>query len=142
MHTAVRPFAASGVVALVGAGFIAATPIVAPPLATKIEHAATQLTASSNPFSAYGAVFDKTVDNLQSIFTTAAANGPTPILSAVYQNQVAALKDILALLSPTAGAQPAATPGAAASAASAAVLPSILQTTLGQIFSGITAGAP
>ena len=143
MHTAVRPFAASGVVALVGAGFIAATPIVAPPLATTIEHAATQLTASSNPFSAYGAVFEKTVDNLQSIFTTAAANGPTPILSAVYQNQVAALKDILSLLSPTAGAQPtAATPTAGAAVASAAVLPSVLQTTLGQIFSGITAGAP
>ena len=143
MHTAVRPFAASGVVALVGAGFIAATPIVAPPLATKIEHAATQLTAASNPFSAYGSVFEKTVDNLQSIFTTAAANGPTPILSAVYQNQVAAIKDILNLLTPTAGAQPTAATGAAAtSVAAAAVLPSVLQTTLGQIFSGITAGAP
>lgn len=143
MHTAVRPFAASGVVALVGAGFIAATPIVAPPLATKIEHAATQLTASSNPFSAYGAVFENTVDNLQSIFTTAAANGPAPILSAVYQNQVAALKDILNLLSPGAKAQLAAAPNASAAAVTAAAsLPATLQTTLGQIFSGLTAGAP
>lgn len=143
MHTAVRPFATSGVVALVGAGFIAATPIVAPPLATKIEHAATQLAATSSPFSAYSDVFADTVKNLQGVFATAQANGPAPILSAVFHNQIAAIQDILDLLSPAAKAQLAAAPNASAAAvASAASLPAALQATLGQIFSGLTAGAP
>ena len=105
MHTAARPFASVGV-SLAGAAAIAVAPVMAPTVSTQIHHmeaqierTAVRLTAAVDPFAAFGAAFKNTVASLQTIVSTAQTNGPTPILTAALNNQLAALQDLLKLVS-------------------------------------------
>ncbi len=106
MQLALRPYATTGI-ALIGASAIAITPLAAPKIETQVEtqihHAAVQLAAMANPLAAYEQTFQDTIKSLQGILTTASANGPAPVATAVLNNQLAALQDLYGLIFPSAG---------------------------------------
>jgi hypothetical protein len=146
MHTAARPFASVGV-SLAGAAAIAVAPVMAPTVSTQIHHmeaqierAAVRLTAAVNPFDAYAQAFNNTVASLQTI--TAQTNGPTPILTAALNNQLAALQDLLKLVSSPGSVQVDPSPQPAVPFPSAPPLLNALGTTLGQIGTNLTTAVP
>lgn len=148
MHTAARPFASVGV-SLAGAAAIAVAPVMAPTVSTQIHHmeaqlerAAVHLTAAVNPFEAYAQAFNNTVASLQTIVSTAQTNGPTPILTAALNNQLAALQDLLKLVSSPGSVKVDPSPQPAVPFASAPPLLNALGSTLGQIGTNLTTAVP
>ncbi len=148
MHTAARPFASVGV-SLAGAAAIAVAPVMAPTVSTQIHHmeaqierTAVRLTAAVDPFAAFGAAFKNTVASLQTIVSTAQTNGPTPILTAALNNQLAALQDLLKLVSSPGSVKVDPTPQPAVPFASAPPLLNALGSTLGQIGTNLTTAVP
>lgn len=148
MHTAARPFASVGV-SLAGAAAIAVAPVMAPTVSTQIHHmeaqierAAVRLTAAVNPFEAYAQAFNNTVASLQTIVSTAQTQGPTPILTAALNNQLAALQDLLKLVSSPGSVKVDPSPQPAVPFASAPPLLNAVGTTLGQIGSNLTTAVP
>jgi len=148
MHTAARPFASVGV-SLAGAAAIAVAPVMAPTVSTQIHHmeaqierAAVHLTAAVNPFEAYAQAFNKTVASLQTIVSTAQTNGPTPILTAALNNQLAALQDLLKLVSSPGSVKVDPSPQPAVPFAPAPPLLNALGSTLGQIGTNLTTAVP
>ncbi|SHW18884.1 Uncharacterised protein [Mycobacteroides abscessus subsp. abscessus] len=148
MHTAARPFASVGV-SLAGAAAIAVAPVMAPTVSTQIHHmeaqlerAAVHLTAAANPFEAYAKAFNNTVASLQTIVSTAQTNGPTPILTAALNNQLAALQDLLKLVSSPGSVKVDPSPQPAVPFASAPPLLNALGSTLGQIGTNLTTAVP
>lgn len=148
MHTAARPFASVGV-SLAGAAAIAVAPVMAPTVSTQIHHmeaqlerAAVHLTAAPNPFEAYAQAFNNTVASLQTIVSTAQTNGPTPILTAALNNQLAALQDLLKLVSSPGSVKVDPSPQPAVPFASAPPLLNALGSTLGQIGTNLTTAVP
>jgi hypothetical protein len=148
MHTAVRPFASVGV-SLVGATAIAVTPVIAPTVSTQIhrmgaqiEQAAVHLTAAADPLAAYNQLVNDTVTNLQYIASTAQTNGPTPILTAAFNNQVAALQDIVELLSSPGSLSVSTSGHPAVPFTPSAPLGTALGSALGQIGTNLTTAVP
>jgi hypothetical protein len=148
MHTAARPFASVGV-SLAGAAAIAVAPVMAPTVSTQIHHmeaqierAAVHLTAAVNPFEAYAQAFNNTVASLQTIVSTAQTNGPTPILTAALNNQLAALQDLLKLVTSPGSVKVDPSPQPAVPFASAPPLLNALGSTLGQIGTNLTTAVP
>ena len=148
MHTAARPFASVGV-SLAGAAAIAVAPVMAPTVSTQIHHmeaqlerAAVHLTAAVNPFEAYAQAFNNTVASLQTIVSTAQTNGPTPILTAALNNQLAALQDLLKLVPSPGSVKVDPSPQPAVPFASAPPLLNALGSTLGQIGTNLTTAVP
>ncbi|BBX86242.1 hypothetical protein [Mycolicibacterium aubagnense] len=148
MHTAARPFASVGV-SLAGAAAIAVAPVMAPTVSTQIHHmeaqierAAVRLTAAVNPFEAYAQAFNNTVASLQTIVSTAQTQGPTPILTAALNNQLAALQDLLKLVSSPGSVKVDPSPQPAVPFAAAPPLLNALGATLGQIGSNLTTAVP
>ncbi|MHA7662063.1 hypothetical protein [Mycolicibacterium sp. HS_4_1] len=148
MHTAARPFASVGV-SLAGAAAIAVAPVVAPTVSTQIHHmeaqierTAVRLTAAVNPFEAYAQAFNNTVASLQTIVSTAQTNGPTPILTAALNNQLAALQDLLKLVSSPGSVKVDPSSQPAVPFPSAPPLLNALGTTLGQIGTNLTTAVP
>ncbi|MUL77818.1 hypothetical protein [Mycolicibacterium sp. CBMA 226] len=148
MHTAARPFASVGV-SLAGAAAIAVAPVMGPTVSTQIHHmeaqierAAVRLTAAVNPFEAYAQAFNNTVASLQTIVSTAQTNGPTPILTAALNNQLAALQDLLKLVSSPGSVKVDPSPQPAVPFPSAPPLLNALGTTLGQIGTNLTTAVP
>ena len=148
MHTAARPFASVGV-SLAGAAAIAVAPVMAPTVSTQIHHmeaqierTAVRLTAAVNPFEAYAQAFNNTVASLQTIVSTAQTNGPTPILTAALNNQLAVLQDLLKLVSSPGSVKVDPTPQPAVPFATAPPLLDALGSTLGQIGTNLTTAVP
>ncbi|MGX9670590.1 hypothetical protein [Mycobacterium sp. HM-7] len=148
MHTAARPFASVGV-SLAGAAAIAVAPVMAPTVSTQIHHmeaqierTAVRLTAAVDPFAAFGEAFKNTVASLQTIVSTAQTNGPTPILTAALNNQLAALQDLLKLVSSPGSVKVDPSPQPAVPFPSAPPLLNALGTTLGQIGTNLTTAVP
>ncbi len=148
MHTAARPFASVGV-SLAGAAAIAVAPVMAPTVSTQIHHmeaqierATVRLTAAVNPFEAYAQAFNNTVASLQTIVSTAQTQGPTPILTAALNNQLAALQDLLKLVSSPGSVTVDPSPQPAVPFAPAPPLLNAVGTTLGQIGTNLTTAVP
>ena len=148
MHTAARPFASVGV-SLAGAAAIAVAPVMAPTVSTQIHHmeaqierTAVRLTAAVDPFAAFGEAFKNTVASLQTIVSTAQTNGPTPILTAALNNQLAALQDLLKLVSSPGSVRVDPSPQPAVPFSPAPPLLNALGTTLGQIGTNLTTAVP
>lgn len=148
MHTAVRPFASIGV-SLVGATAIAITPVIAPTLPAQIHHieaqvqqVAVDLAAASNPFAAYGELYNDTVASLQTIISTFKTNGLTPILTTALGNARTSIQDIMTLLSSpgSLSVSTAGQPGVPFAAAPSLI--SALGSTVGQIGSNLTTVVP
>jgi len=148
MHTAARPFASVGV-SLAGAAAIAVAPVMAPTVSTQIHHmeaqierTAVRLTAAVDPFAAFGEAFKNTVASLQTIVSTAQTNGPTPILTAALNNQLAALQDLLKLVSSPGSVKVDPSPQPAVPFSPAPPLLNAVGTTLGQIGTNLTTAVP
>ena len=148
MHTAARPFASVGV-SLAGAAAIAVAPVMAPTVSTQIHHmeaqierTAVRLTAAVDPFAAFGEAFKNTVASLQTIVSTAQTNGPTPILTAALNNQLAALQDLLKLVSSPGSVRVDPSPQPAVPFSPAPPLLNAVGTTLGQIGTNLTTAVP
>lgn len=96
MRTAVRPYVTAGV-AMVGASVIAVTPITTPLPDIQVHNPNLQLTSLATDIQAYVAVFQQAASNGQALLSTFLAN-PTPILSQIIKNQIAAFQALVPAL--------------------------------------------
>jgi hypothetical protein len=147
---------------MVGASVIAVSPM-APPMPDihlpavhlpSLHSAEVDLAALTNPFAAYGQVFDNAVASLQDLLATQAKN-PTPILTKVLSNQITGIQALLASLPTSADSLTSAVTNAASANPTSSLaqllasqpsalqtLVTALQTAFGQISTAVTTTIP
>lgn len=86
MQVVLRPYVSAGV-AVLGAGLIAATPLVAPELEQRLQQRAADLVAAADPLTPYIDLVENTFANLGTLGDEIFA-APAPILSQFLTNQI------------------------------------------------------